>query len=215
VPSAGHGTDVAKPTAVATGLLGPFADRDDPCAALTALSKHPFPFASRTCTASPIDVAPDGSVSAALLAVRDAKPTDPRLAGSGAYFLALSIGRAWFVGEAPLDETSSAAGTTYLPTISEPLTSFVGRSPPRMRVLFVFRDNTEAICNACKDGMDARPKPRESHGVVVVCGRVGSGKPQCTAPLAVKTASQVSFDADDDLTVEAPGALPVQYTVRF
>jgi hypothetical protein len=165
-----------------------------------------------------LDVVPDGSVTVALFTVRDTKPLPPNTSGASAAYLGISLGRAWFVAQAPLDSTTSVAGTSSVPSLSEPMTSLVDRSPGRLRLLFVCRDNTTAVCNVCEAppaAAKAPPQPLASRGLVVVCGRTGSGKPQCTAPLSVKTGARVLLDTEDDLSVAEPGALPKHYKVTF
>ena len=52
-------------------------------------------------------------------------------------------------------------------------------------------------------------------GIAVVCGRVGSGKPECTPALSVKTGAEVTINADDTLVVAEPGASALRYKVSF
>lgn len=207
----------AVPTLVAGSLLGPFSDRDDACSALTGSSLVTFPFGSPTCSVTPIDSGLDGEAAASLLTIRDAAPSNRRLSGAGAYFLGLSMGRAWFVSPVPLDEARKGATSTYVPTISTPATSVPGHGKNSSRLLFVFRDSIQALCNACDANHRTSPKdmPVEPHGLVIVCGRVGSGKPQCTSPLAVKAGSEVSLDSSDELIVAPPGAGTIRYRVTF
>jgi hypothetical protein len=197
----------------AAPLLGPYPSRDGACSTLVTSAVHEG-WKSSTCSITPIELATTSPLAAAIVVVKNGAVTDPRMAGAGAYFLGVSAGAAWFLTAKALDEMNGAAGHTYLPVVSLESAAIVPRRGADPRVLFRLRDVTESVCNVCEGAEHDKRTPVDARRIVVVCGRVGSGKPECTPPLSVSTAADVSLD-EDTLTVSEPGKPRASYAITF
>jgi hypothetical protein len=139
---------------------------------------------------------------AALIRVEEVPPSDPRTAGSGAFYLALHAGSAWFVTTTPLDIVNGGAGHTFVPEMYPATAEVVPRAGEAPRTLLRFVDATDAICNVC-EGPDRRERTwARTVDLVVVCSVEGA--PACTDPLEVEVGSTVSWTAGDMLQVR-PG----------
>lgn len=204
----------ATPVLAASTLSGPYPTRDEACSAASKGVVRAGIFRTATCTPIAVETGREAWPPAALLVVKDGAPASPRLAEGGAYFLAVSAGGAWFTTE-PLDQTNSDAGHTFVPAVSAPRISTVERPRSAPRVLYVFSASTQSVCTTCTGTASDQEAPRTSHGIALVCGRVGSGKPECTPALSVKTGAEVTINSDDTLTVDEPGARPARYKLTF
>jgi hypothetical protein len=212
--SAGCATGVTVTTPLAaTPLLGPYPSRDEACRTMVKSGAREGWQAS-TCSATPIEVGSGAPMSAAILMVRDGAVTDPRLTGSGAYFLGLSASSAWFLTTKALDEMNGAAGHTYLPSVTVEAVTLVPRRHADPRLLFRLRDTTVSVCNVCEGAEHDKRTPVDTHRLVMVCGRVGSSKPECTPPLTVSVGADVSLE-EDTLTVSEPGKPRADYLIGF
>jgi hypothetical protein len=206
------GTTVVTPLAAAP-LLGPYPSRDGACGALVTSAVREG-WKSTTCAATPIELGATSPLAAAILMVRDGAVTDVRLKGTGAYFLGVSAGAAWFLTAKALDEMNGAAGHTYLPAVTLESASIVPRRNADPRVLFRLRDVTDSVCNVCEGPEHDKRTPVDARRLVMVCGRIGSAKPECTPPLSVSSAAEVSLE-EDTLTVSEPGKPRATYAIAF
>lgn len=206
------GPIVTTPLAAAP-LLGPYPSRDDACRALVTSAGREG-WRSSTCSATPIEVGATSPLGAAVIMVRDAAAADPRLVGSGSYFLGISASSAWFLTDKPLDQVNGAAGHTYLPVVAGEAVSVVARKGGDARVLFRLRDATESVCNVCEGAEHEKRTPVETRRILLVCGRIASSKPECTPPLFVSAGAEVAL-TEDGLTVTEPGKPRMVYAISF
>lgn len=197
----------------ATPLLGPYPSRDGACRALVTSAAREG-WRSTTCAATPLAEVPGSPLGAAVLMVRDAAAADPRLVGTGSFFLGISASSAWFLTEKAIDQVNGAAGHSYLPVVTAESAVVVARHGGDARVLYQLRDATDSVCNVCEGAERDKRTPVAPRSVWMVCGRVGSSKPECTPPLFLSAGAQVALE-DDTLTVTEPGKPRVVYAISF
>ncbi|MFT3768522.1 MAG: hypothetical protein QM820_24005 [Minicystis sp.] len=195
----------------ATALAGPYASAQAACEAAAQASGRPKPAAP--CATTAITVTPAAPFSAVILRADD--PSDPRFAGSGSFFLAVSHAGAWFVAPKPIDQINGAAGHMYLPEVT-PLAS-TGVAAPRggVRALIRLRDATSSVCNACEGPEREKRTPAQTRAIWIACGLGQAGKPACIAPIETDEKGSASL-ANDTLSITtAPGAAPKVYEIAF
>jgi hypothetical protein len=158
-------------------LEGPFATGDGVCAALRAAAARDYGWKAATCEKTPIELDREAPLAASVLRVEEEPPADPRTHGSGAFFLAVEAGGAWFVAPAPLDVVNGGAGHTFVPEVAPAGGATVGR---RVRLQLV--DTTVAVCNVCDDQRAQERRAVRVEDLAVVCAIEGAA-PACTAPV--------------------------------
>jgi len=201
----GSGTPPASVPKLATAALsGPHATVEAACAA--GLQAAGLPKPASPCRATPIALGAGAPFSAALLRAEDT--TDPRYAGSGAFFLALGGEGAWFVAPRPLDQINGAAGHVYLPVISAEAASLDGA-----HALLRLRDATSSVCNACEGAAREAKTPAPTKMLVLACGKDRAGKPACTAALETDEGAKATLRGE--LLTIVSGPAPRRYEVAF
>jgi hypothetical protein len=185
----------------ATPLAGPFAGRDEACAALGKAAGVAKP----SCRGSAVKLGPGAPFAEAeLLLVMDAGNPDPRLRDAGATHLAVRVAEGWFAASDPLDQVNSGAGRTFIPTLT-PMDALVARHPGApARVVVRARDETGSICNVC----DPPARDRRVHVRVrqraAVCSTIAGGRPACTPAVELHEQAVVTLSGRDVLAFTQP-----------
>lgn len=192
----------------AAALAGPYPTVDAACAAALKASGLP----ARPCAATALAAVAGAPYGAALLRSED--PSDPRYAGSGAFFMALGAEGAWFVTPRPLDQQNGGAGHMYLPALT-PASAKAVTTGGAALVLYRFTDATSSVCNACEGPEHDKRTPVQTEAVFLVCGRDRAGKPACTAPQKLDTKSALALAPDGTLSLGVPGAAAKEYEIVF
>jgi hypothetical protein len=192
-PTAGSSAPHATaPRLTATALSGPHATLEAACTAGLQAAGLPKPAAP--CRATPIALGAGATFGAALLRAEDT--SDPRYAGSGAFFLAVGHEGAWFVVPKPLDQINGAAGHMYLPVVSAEAATLDGTA----RALIRLRDATSSVCNTCEGAARDVKTPVQAKLLLAVCGKDAAGKPACSAPVEAEDGAKATL-ANGMLTI--------------
>lgn len=191
----------------AVALTGPQASRGEACTARAPQIAGNFGWTKTTCDWTPIPFRPGAPFAGAdVMLLKQASPSDPRLADTGAFLVAVHTGSGWYTTADVVDAVNSGAGHTYVVSVS-PLGADVVRHPggAASRVVLRLLDVTESICNLCPPGPERDKRtPVKTRQRILVCVDHPQAAPVCTPPIELHEQAKVTLSTGDVLSVTQP-----------